>query len=67
MAGFPPAWLFSAGWFDDDSEYFLMTDDQSGRGNYSDETPTDALVCAHFRLKLAELDEELFNTSKASN
>jgi hypothetical protein len=41
-----------------------MTDFQSGRasGNYIDETPTDAfwLVRAHFRLELAELDEELF-------
>jgi hypothetical protein len=35
-----------------------MTAYQSGRGNYIDET--DALVRVHFRLKLAELDEELF-------
>lgn len=62
MAGFRPAWLsaVAAGWFNDDSERFLMTDDQSARGDYSEETPTDALVRAHFRLKLAELDEELF-------
>ena len=62
MAGFRPAWLsaVAAGWFNDDSERFLMTDHQSGHGNYRDETPTDALVRAHFRLKLAELDEELF-------
>jgi hypothetical protein len=62
MAGFRPAWLsaVAAGWFNDDAERFLMSEHQSGRGNYSDDTPTDALVRAHFRLKLVELDEELF-------
>ena len=42
MAGFRPAWLsaVAAGLFDDDSERFLMTDDQSERGNYSNEDPT---------------------------
>jgi len=62
MAGFRPAWLsaVAAGWFNDDSERFLMTDAQSARGGYSKETPTDALVRAHLHLKLAELDEELF-------
>jgi aminoglycoside phosphotransferase (APT) family kinase protein len=62
MAGFRPPWLAAvgAGWFDDDSQRFLMTDDQSAHGDYIDEMPTDALVRAHFRLKLAELDKELF-------
>lgn len=61
MAGFRPAWLsaVAAGWFNDDSECFFMNEYQGGRGNYGDD-PTDALVRAHFRLKLAELDEELF-------
>jgi hypothetical protein len=56
MADFRPAWLaaVAAGWFNDDLERFLMTDD------HVDEMPTDALVRAHFHLKLAELDRELF-------
>ena len=37
-----------------------MTDDQDERGNYQEETPKDARVRAHFRLKLAALDEKLF-------
>ncbi|KAF8226470.1 hypothetical protein L208DRAFT_1406945, partial [Tricholoma matsutake] len=54
MASFHPAWLsaVAAGWFNNDSERFLMTDDQSAHGDYSEETPTDTL--------LAELDKELF-------
>jgi Phosphotransferase enzyme family len=41
MTGFCPAWLsvVAAGWFNDDSECFLMTDDQNVRGDYSNETP----------------------------
>jgi hypothetical protein len=62
MAGFRPAWLAAVGggWFNDDSERFLMTDDQSSRGNHADETPADAITRAHFRLRLAALDENLF-------
>ena len=62
MAGFRPAWLASVGggWFNDDSERFLMTDDQSGRGNHADESPADAITRSQFRLRLAELDEDLF-------
>lgn len=62
MAGFRPAWLAAVGggWFNDDSERFLMTDDQSSRDNYAEETPTDAITRASFRLRLAALDEELF-------
>lgn len=37
-----------------------MTDDQSSRGNHADETPTDAITQAIFRLRLAALDEKLF-------
>jgi hypothetical protein len=62
MAGFRPVWLAAVGggWFDDDSERFLMTDDQQSHGNHVDETPMDAIAHAHFRLRLAALDEELF-------
>ena len=62
MAGFRPAWLAAVGggWFNDDSERFLMTDDQSSRGHHADETPADAITRAHFRLRLATLDEKLF-------
>jgi hypothetical protein len=64
MAGFRPAWLsaVAAGWFNDDFDRFLMSAHQIRHGNYIDEIPTgtDALVRARFRLKLAELDEELF-------
>jgi hypothetical protein len=70
MAGFRPAWFsaVAAGWFNDDSGRFLMTYSQSGRGNYIDETPTDALVRAQFRLKLAELEKSSsVIMSKASN
>jgi hypothetical protein len=54
-----PAWLgaVAARWFNDDLERFLMTDNQSV---HVDEMPTDALVRAHFHLKLAELDRERF-------
>jgi len=62
MAGFRPAWLAAvgAGWFDDDLERFLMTDFQSCRGNHADETSADAALRAHFRLRLAALDERIF-------
>ena len=62
MAGFHPAWLATVadGWFDDDSERFLMSDFQSSRGNHVDETPADAALRAHFRLRLAALDTQLF-------
>jgi hypothetical protein len=62
MAGFRPAWLaaIAGGWFDDDSERFLMSDFQSSRGNHADETPADAALRAHFRLRVAALDAQLF-------
>lgn len=62
MAGFRPAWLAAVGggWFDDDSERFLMSDFQNSRGNHADETPADAVLRAHFRLRLATLDAQLF-------
>lgn len=52
MAGFRSAWLAAVGggWFNDDSERFLMTDDQSDRGNYADESPADAITRFQFRL-----------------
>jgi RIO1 family len=52
MAGFRSAWLAAVGggWFNDDSERFLMTDDQSDRGNYADESPADAITRSQFRL-----------------
>ena len=64
MTGFRPAWLSAVaeGWFND-SEGFFMIDYQSGRGNYSNE---DALIHAHFRLKLAGLDSSTI-TSRAQN
>lgn len=37
-----------------------MTDGQSLRGNHADETPTDAITWAIFRLRLAALEEKLF-------
>ena len=62
MAGFRPSWLaaVAVGWFNDDSERFLMTDFQSSRGNHVDETPADAVVRARFRLRLAALDERIY-------
>lgn len=62
MAGFRPAWLAAVGggWFNDDAERFLVTDDQDTRGNYAGETPGDLRARARFRLALAELDEDLF-------
>ena len=62
MAGSRPAWLAAVGggWFNDDSERFLMTFEQSSRDNYAEETPTDAITRASFRLRLAALDEKLF-------
>ena len=62
LAGFRPAWLAAVGggWFDDDSERFLMSDFQGSRGNHADETPADAALRAHFRLRLATLDVQLF-------
>jgi hypothetical protein len=61
MAGFRPLWLaaVAAGWFNNDSERFLMTDFQRCCGNDVDETPADAVVRAHFRLRLAALDEQI--------
>ena len=43
MAGFRSLCLVAAagGWFNDDSERFLMSEHQSARGDYKDETPTD--------------------------
>jgi len=60
MAGFRPSWLaaVAAGWFNDDSERFLMTDFQSFRSNHVDETPTDTVVRAYFRLRLAVLSKK---------
>jgi len=62
MAGFRPPWLaaVAGGWFDDDSERFLMSDHESGRGDYRDETPMDAVVRAQFRLRLAAIHEDLY-------
>jgi len=63
MAGFRPAWLAAVGgrWFDDDSERsILMSDFQDSRGNHAEETPADAVLRAHFRLRLATLDAQLF-------
>ena len=62
LAGFRPAWLAAVGggWFDDDSERFLMSDFQGSRGNHADETSADAALRAHFRLRLATLDAQLF-------
>ncbi|KIM73460.1 hypothetical protein PILCRDRAFT_829132 [Piloderma croceum F 1598] len=37
-----------------------MTDDQSDRGNYADESPADAITRSQFRLRPAELDDDLF-------
>lgn len=62
MAGFRPAWLAAVGcgWFNDDSDRFLMTDDQDGRLGYAEDTPADTRLRAHFRLQLAERSMELF-------
>ena len=50
MAGFRSAWLsaVAAGWFNDDSEHFLMTDHQSAHGDYSEETPNRCLGSRSF-------------------
>jgi hypothetical protein len=62
MAGFRPAWLAASapGWFDDDSERFVMSDFQDKRGNYAEDRPGDAVVRAHFGRTLASLDDYLF-------
>jgi hypothetical protein len=62
MAGFRPAWLAAVapGWFNDDSDRFLMTDDQSCRLEYKEETIGDPQLRSHFRLQLAERNLELF-------
>jgi hypothetical protein len=62
MAGFRPAWLAASapGWFDDDSERFVMTEDQDERGNYNEETLADAVVRARYELTLATSDLKLF-------
>ena len=62
MAGFRPPWLaaVAGGLFNDDRERFLMSEHQSSRDDYKDETPTEAIVRAHFRLRLAALDENLY-------
>ncbi|KAF8522834.1 kinase-like domain-containing protein [Gautieria morchelliformis] len=62
MAGFRPAWLAAVGggWFDDDSERFIMSEMESEPGNYRDDTPGDAITRARFRLRLAALDKSLF-------
>jgi len=62
MAGFRPPWLaaVAGGWFNDDWDRFLMSEHQSMRGDYKDETPTDAAVRAHFRLRLAALHEDCY-------
>ncbi|KAF8498287.1 kinase-like domain-containing protein [Gautieria morchelliformis] len=62
MAGFRPAWLaaVAGGWFDDDSERFIMSEMESERGDYRNDTPGDAITRARFRLRLAALDKSLF-------
>ena len=62
MAGFRPPWLAAVapGLFNDDWERFLMSEHQTSRGNYKDETPADAIVRAPFRLRLAELNDDLY-------
>jgi len=62
MAGFRPPCLAAAtgGWFNDDSERFLMSEHQSARGDYKDETPTDTVVRAKFRLQVVAMHEDLY-------
>ncbi|KAF8498285.1 hypothetical protein JB92DRAFT_3125410 [Gautieria morchelliformis] len=62
MAGFRPAWLaaVAGGWFDDDSERFIMSEMESERGDCRNDTPGDAITRARFRLRLAALDKSLF-------
>ena len=62
MAGFRPAWLAAVapGWFNDDSDRFLMTDDQSCRLEYADDTIRDPELLPHFRVQLASRNMELF-------
>ena len=50
---------FAGGWSDDDCHHFLMSDHQSTRGDDQDETPTDAVVRAQFRLRLAAMHKDL--------
>lgn len=62
MAGFRPAWLaaVAGGWFNDDQDRFLMTDDQSRHLEYGDDKLGDAELRSHFRLQLAGRNMELF-------
>jgi hypothetical protein len=55
MSGFRPAWLSAAAptWFDDDSNRFVVDDDQDGREGYEDETEDDAKLREHFCSELA--------------
>ena len=61
MAGFCPAWLaaISMGWFNDDTEWFFVTDDQDTHNNYAGSTPGDLRAGARFWLAFVELDEDL--------
>ena len=54
MTGFrrPSSRCVTGGWFNDDSERFLTSEHQDTRGDYQDETPTDAAISATFRLQL---------------
>jgi len=62
MAGFRPPWLaaVAGGWFNDGSERFMMSEHQTARGDYKDDTPTDAIIRAQFRLRLATMHEDLY-------
>jgi hypothetical protein len=63
MAGFRPPWLaaVAGGWFNDDSERFLMRDaSEYTRRLQGCDSPTDTAVRAQFRLRLAAMHEDLF-------
>ena len=62
MASFRSPWLaaVAGGWFNDDSERFLSVH-QAMRGDYKDDTLTDAIVRAQFRLQLATMHMELYH------
>ncbi|KAF8225372.1 hypothetical protein L208DRAFT_1380656 [Tricholoma matsutake] len=62
MAGFCPTWLtaIAGGWFNDDQDQFLMTDDQSHHLKYGDDNLGDVELRSHFCLQLVGQNMELF-------
>ncbi|KAF8222845.1 hypothetical protein L208DRAFT_1521085 [Tricholoma matsutake] len=62
MASFCPTWLtaIAGGWFNDDQDQFLMTDDQSHHLKYGDDNLGDAELHSHFCLQLVGQNMELF-------